>query len=692
MERVKIFLFLLGTICLSKPLLASDKVIIDKTFKSEKEIVYSEPFAVSKGDVVEVTVEVDSKRRGLDVSIRQNPGDLVVFDYENLQSGTYQLVAPTDAIYQVFYGGSKVDCVFKVVQHTDRPDGPGHGGIVYVQIPDTVYASGYVDHPIGAPYTISPHVEKVISESSIQPEQVCSRDFFTGVDIVNLSIPADSHDDYRDQKLLGYTVSLVCQSPGVYNKMKGLVETGIDEFTPSLTDVVSMAKKKHDKKNSDNPNSQYHFTNNLEEEESKWENVPDLLSLAADGGNDLGASKNVQAALDGMAFLANGDSIQHLAVHEGLKAFGASDGVVSLVDKVYEMPSTADLLKKGMNQLLPTVQGKAKIEVSEKRLVERPLVEFPQKEFWIQSAMNVGQNPGGCWDVPGKPTAGKNGMDIKCWEIDEGADRRFRIVPAQGYPGYYKIECALPGEQVLVLDNQGGETRMQNDGNNLHLWSNQNTTSQLFRFEHVGNGRFKIYNYDGFIACLANRSNKDGSNIHIWHDHAGAFTEWCFIDPVTKQPFVPGRTDRNALVRQNTIVYQATGGALTGEVAVARPGEPLKPDMAPVDVRIKINKEVTEAKAKLIVEANYLITDYTDVIQYHKEELPAVMTKDFWTAYMVNFDYAIMFKDQLEDYFKVIPATEYYNPKHATSENIVSNDVEQRERLIRYKTLVGVAK
>lgn len=389
--------------------------------------------------------------------------------------------------------------------------------------------------------------------------------------------------------------------------------------------------------------------------------------------------------------MADGQAVQQMAVHEGLKAFGAPDGVVSLVDKVYEMPSTADMVKKGMNQLLPSVKGKAKIWITENRLVERPSLEFPQKMFWIQSAMNVGQNSGGCWDVPGHPSEGKNGLDIKCWDMDEGADRLFKIVPAAGHPGYFKIESALPGGQKMVLDNQAGETRMQNHGNNLHLWSDVNTTSQLFRFEHIGNGRFKIYNYDGFIACLAGRSNKNGSNIHIWDDHQGSFSEWCLIDPVTKQTFIPDKSTGKDIVWENRKVFNETGGVITTEIPVARPNDPVRADMKPLNIRLKITKEVAESKAKLMVEANYLITDYADVVRYRKEELPAVMTNDFWTGYQVNYDYAIMFKDQLEENFNVISTADFYNPGRPTSEMIRNGDMDQKERLHRYKTLVELS-
>ena len=64
-----------------------------------------------------------------------------------------------------------------------------------------------------------------------------------------------------------------------------------------------------------------------------------------------------------------------------------------------------------------------------------------KKAFWIQSAMNVGKNGGGCWDLAGGPKVAQKGMNIAIWNIDNGNDRLFKLVPSRKFKGFYEIHC-----------------------------------------------------------------------------------------------------------------------------------------------------------------------------------------------------------------------------------------------------------
>ncbi|MEN8122325.1 MAG: hypothetical protein ABFS35_18410, partial [Bacteroidota bacterium] len=202
--------------------------VVSGKYTSEKRASQLKTFTVSKGDVIEFNITTLHKKRGLNIWVKQNPGGMLVLDFEELKSSTKQIVAPADAIYQVFFGGTKLDFNIEIIKHTNNPNGPGRGDIVYVRIPDTLHASSYVNTPIGENYTLSPYTEKVLLSTKQQPEQIISRDFITGVDYLEVEIPGNTKDDYREQKLLSYSVTLTCGELSMYNAMMGVVDAGVD--------------------------------------------------------------------------------------------------------------------------------------------------------------------------------------------------------------------------------------------------------------------------------------------------------------------------------------------------------------------------------------------------------------------------------------------------------------------------------
>jgi len=648
----------------------SPESIVKGKYTSDKQAAQLKTFAVSKGDVIEIKLTTLHKRRGLNIWVKQQPGNLVVFDFEDLTTSTKQIIAPADAIYQIFFGGTKLDFEIEVNNYTNSPNGPGRGKPVYVRIPDTLYASGYVTRSIGENYTLSPQKEKVLLKTSKQSEQICSRDFFTGVDLIELNIPGDIKDEYREQKLLSYSVTLTCGEVGMYNAMMGVVDAGIDAFVK----IPGPKSANKDKLPKANVNNQYKFTDKLDDAAEKLETTKEIVDIGKDGADTLAPGSSTAKVLEGTAFVLDG-GVQKMVLENALDAAGAPKEMKALVGAVQEFPSLSDLTKDAVHKLVPTIKGNARLIVEGEKTEKETIAKIPLKEFWIQSAMNYGQNAGGCWDVPGGPTGVQNGQNIQAWDIDGGVDRKFKMVPSSKYPGYYEIQTIMPGSKQGVVDVSGGKA---SNGTNIQLWEQNGTAAQLFKFKHLGNGRFKIYSASNMVICLDGRKNANGTNIHIWEDHDGAWMEWYLVDPTTRQAFVPTENTTIDVVKRYT-VYDQKGGVINQKFNVTNAGPVLKS-------YIRVEKDAVEAKAKLIVEAQYEISDYTDVIKYVRTT-EAVNTNDFWTAYKVNYNYTIMFKDQMEPYYEEISEGEYYSSRRPASEQLNDKDLSQKSRLIRYDLL-----
>ncbi len=155
------------------------------------------------------------------------------------------------------------------------------------------------------------------------------------------------------------------------------------------------------------------------------------------------------------------------------------------------------------------------------------------KKFHIQSAINYGKNNGGYWDVPGYPKEIQKGSNIQVYDLDEGHDRTFTFhFP---YQGYYEIQIGNTPRSRIDIQGAG-----KSNGTSVKTWERNNKSNQKFLFEHLDNGRFKIYDKNsGKVICLAGRSSSNRSNVHIWDDHKGPWMEWYLIDVKTKKAFVP---------------------------------------------------------------------------------------------------------------------------------------------------------
>lgn len=647
----------------------SGKTIVTGKYSSTKQTQLLKQFTASKGDVIEIKVNALHKKRGVKLWVIQHPGNSYVLSYNNMRNDVKNITVPADAIYQIYYGGKKLDFNIEVLNHTNKPSGPGRGNPVYVRIPDTLYASGYVNVPVGESYTLSPVKEKVVLQTNITSEQISSRDFFTGVDLIELDIPGNEKDDYRNQKLLSYSFMLTVGGASSYSAMMGVVDAGIDAFVK----LPTPKSKNKGKVKKGQGKDQYSFTEKLDDESSKLETMTEAVEIANNGAATLAPGSSTSNVLETTAFVLDG-GIQEVALENALDAVGAPKEAMAIYGAVNDFPSVTDIAKDAAHKIIPKIKGRARLTVWGEQKVKKTYPIMPQKEFWIQSAMNHG-TAGGYLDVPGHPTTGQKGQDIKIWDIDNGPDRKFKLVPSTKYKGYYEIRSSLPGGMTLDVSQAATHRK----GANIQLWKSNNSKAQQFLFKHLGNGKFKILTVDNYPICLAARENKNGTNVIIWEEHDGAWTEWYLIDPVTKAAFVPTKTGTFETM-EKYLVLDKRNGYINEKITIKNPRASEK-----IYVRI-LRENSPESKAKLLIEAQYEITDSTDVIKYQRTTAP-VNTKDFWTAYKVNYGYAIMFADQMLPYYKKIPGSEYYSSLRPKSEELNEENQEQKIRLMKYDLL-----
>ncbi|HRX31645.1 MAG TPA: RICIN domain-containing protein [Tenuifilaceae bacterium] len=170
-------------------------------------------------------------------------------------------------------------------------------------------------------------------------------------------------------------------------------------------------------------------------------------------------------------------------------------------------------------------------------LYAQPITKLPDYQWYhIQSAMNYGRNNGGYWDIPGNAVRSESGNNIQVWDLDGGGDRLF-CPTSPDAKGYYNI--IVQNNPHLNVDVAGGKAK---NGTNVGLWNANPGENQRFLFRHMGNGRFKIYDKNGKVITLANRSSDNGSNVQIWDDQDGVWTEWYLINNKTNKAFIPTET------------------------------------------------------------------------------------------------------------------------------------------------------
>lgn len=143
---------------------------------------------------------------------------------------------------------------------------------------------------------------------------------------------------------------------------------------------------------------------------------------------------------------------------------------------------------------------------------------IPNGDVYIKSVQSGESGEQGFWDQPGGPSKFKAGDNLGIWQRDYGIDQRFRFVPAGN--GMFNIVSRNGG----CVDVSGGTN---GDGVNVQIWKQNNTISQKFSPRYMGEGRWKIFTSWGRVLCTP-RTFANGSNVHTWGDHQGAWTEWYF--------------------------------------------------------------------------------------------------------------------------------------------------------------------
>lgn len=673
--------------------------VIKGEYKSSRSFTELKTFTASQGDVIEVKVTSLHKKKGVDLFIEQHPGDLKVLEIEETMSTTKKINVPADAIYRVCYAGRNNDFQIEIINHTSKPEGPERGIPQYVRIPDTLHVSGYVDKEIGESITFSPYTEKVVFQSYESVETLVTKNFTTGRDFLILDIPGNTIDDYREQKLLSFSVNLTTDAPNAYGAMLDVVKVGIDEFTPSYSDIVG-AKVKKFKKSSSSTSPK--FVNNITEESNKMETFHELVDIGDDAievyeENKYGTEQSetgqaVASNLSTATFFMDDDGIKELALSEATNIPGVAGDMAAIIEEVINVPDPADLLKAGVDQIAPKIDGVSQIIIDEWHPQLIPGADMEALgEVWIQSALNYGKDMNGFWDLPGSPTSPEKGQNLGVWALGEGdmlsPDRKFKFVEVPGTNGEYYYIKTFGNSASHRLDISGGPIKTKINGSNAQVWENIDHEGQMFKVIHLGNGKIIIRTHSGYDLNLDKRSSANGSNIHIWEPHTGAWNEWYIVSPTTKTKLIP---KDHANGRQEdfgwwSTIHNSKGSMINTRINIAGESDAIDENLTHKRIRISVGATNGDAKATMGVLANYLVTDYTDVIKYNEIKDP-VTTKDFWTSYKIKYRYAIMFKDQMRDYYQGISKNEYYNnPLNFEVGN--SSDPNQKTRLMKYNIL-----
>ncbi len=164
--------------------------------------------------------------------------------------------------------------------------------------------------------------------------------------------------------------------------------------------------------------------------------------------------------------------------------------------------------------------------------------------YYIQSAINYGKNNGGVWDLPGNkdfaegqkfsvwaytPPAKKKGYFNVNSSID--VDRKFKFFKSKKSE-YLKIRLAtVKGYVSLVKNKKAKRTEIE-------LCKETNSSAQNFRFVHLYNGRFKIYNENGKLLKLNSKNSNNGTKIVLWDEWNGNNAKWVLISDKTRKALV----------------------------------------------------------------------------------------------------------------------------------------------------------
>lgn len=664
--------------------------------KNKKELT---TIAVSQGDILEFRINSLHKRRGIGLKVVQHPGNQTVLEIEETLSTTKKVYAPVDAIYQVYYGGNKAECEIEIINHTQKPKGPGRGEPVYVRMADTIHVSNYVPVAIGKNVTLSPSVQKEVLLCTKNSETLVTRNFTTGKDVLEFNLPVNRKDDYLEQKLLSYTINLTTDAPQAFKATMEVAKAGIEEFTPSYSDIAGAGLKKLKKTKHAGVDE---LVSNAVEESSKLETVTGLIDIANGAtetyfdnnynANQSETEKEIADKLATTCYVLDSDGPIEMSLKVAQNIPGVPEDAKAIIGEIIDFPDPASILNNGLDKITANIKGKSQIIVEEWVPKTIPAVDMEKLgAVWIQSAAEYGKSAKGYWDLPGHPTAPKNGQELKVWTLnaDEytNADRKFKFIEVPGYNGEYYYIVPFNGSRTHTLDIDGGPRNIKKNGSKAHIWENKHHEGQMFKVIHLGNGKIKILTHAGYPLNLEKRSSADGMKIQTWEPQNGNWTEWYVINPTNHQKLIPENYNnkRTEDIGHWKMIGKQEGSMINSTYTVAKETDPLDTNMTSKRIRITIKELTGDAKAKLGVIANFLTTNYTDVIKYNKTD-EKVYTNDFWTSYRIKYRYDIMYKDQAKG-FDIISKNEYYSSKRPKYEVADHNNQDQTERLKRYEII-----
>ena len=139
-------------------------------------------------------------------------------------------------------------------------------------------------------------------------------------------------------------------------------------------------------------------------------------------------------------------------------------------------------------------------------------------------------------DIPGYASKAlkNNGANVQLWDMDNGADRKVRFIPAGN--GYYNIQFQHIKANLDVHGCFDGKlfcgTYKKEKGANVQIWSAGNSKPQQWKLEKVKSGQYKIVNrYSGKVLdASAKNIKKNGCNVMQWTWHGKNNQLWEIID------------------------------------------------------------------------------------------------------------------------------------------------------------------
>lgn len=133
--------------------------------------------------------------------------------------------------------------------------------------------------------------------------------------------------------------------------------------------------------------------------------------------------------------------------------------------------------------------------------------------------------------------AKKNGANVQLWDLDGGADQKFKFVNAGN--GYYHIQAQ---HKKMNLDVHGcfdGKlfcgTYKKDKGANVQMWSAGSSEPQQWKLEQVSPGKFHIVNrYSGKVLDASDSNvHKNGCNVMQWNKDNNTNKQWELVDVKT---------------------------------------------------------------------------------------------------------------------------------------------------------------